>query len=217
MAVTQVNGTQLHGLPTPPATQSEAELPIPDPRKAELLEVFRRKGLIVLDKPVLLASGNYSRYFFDGKQALGAGRDLHLAAEAIVERVKAADIEFDAVGGLTLGADALCVAVALVSDSNWFIVRKEAKGRGTNRLVEGTQINQGNRVLLIDDVVTTGGSIQTAYERVLETRATVAAAVTLVDRGDAARQWFAERHVPYLPMATYRDLGMPAIGTETYT
>ena len=181
----------------------------------KLLEILRAKGLTELAEPVQLASGNYSRYFIDGKVALGAGDDLRLAAEAINERVTAAGIEFDAVGGLTLGADALCAAIAVVSGANWFIVRKEAKGRGTNRLVEGTRIGEGSRVLLIDDIVTTGGSILKAYDSVQATGAEVVAAVTLADRGDDARRSFDERGVPYFPMATYEDMGIPAIGTET--
>ena len=176
---------------------------------------MRTKGLTELPEPVQLASGNYSRYFIDGKVALGAGDDLRLAAEAINERVSGAGIEYDAVGGLTLGADALCAAIAVVSGASWFIVRKEAKGRGTNRLVEGTRIGEGHRVLLIDDVVTTGGSILKAYEIVRATGVDVVAAVTLADRGDDARWSFEERGVPYFPMATYQDMGIPAIGTET--
>lgn len=180
----------------------------------ELLEILRTNGLTELAEPVRLASGNWSRYFIDGKVALGAGDDLRLAAEAITERVIGAGVEFDAVGGLTLGADALCAAIAVVSGAHWFIVRKQAKGRGTNRLVEGTRIGEGHRVLLIDDVVTTGGSILQAYESVQATGAEVVAAVTLADRGDDARRAFDERGVPYFPMATYQDMGIPAIGTE---
>lgn len=184
-------------------------------RRERLLEILRANGLTELPEPVQLASGNYSRYFIDGKVALGAGDDLRLAAETINERVAGAGVEFDAVGGLTLGADALCAAIAVVSGANWFIVRKEAKGRGTNRLVEGTRIGEGHRVLLIDDVVTTGASILKAYESVQATGAQVVAAVTLADRGDDARRSFGERGVPYFPMATYEDMGIPAIGTET--
>lgn len=180
-----------------------------------LLETLRAKGLTELPEPVQLASGSYSRYFIDGKVALGAGDDLRQAAEAITERVSDAGVRFDTVGGLTLGADALAAAIAIVSSTSWFIVRKEAKGRGTNRLVEGTRIGEGNRVLLIDDVVTTGGSILRAYESVQATGAQVVAAVTLADRGDEARQSFQELGVPYFPMTTYQDIGIPPIGTES--
>ena len=182
--------------------------------RARLLEILRDGGLTTLPAPVQLASGQWSRYFIDGKEALAAGADLRLAAEAIADRVSEAGISFDAVGGLTLGADALSAAIALVSDTSWFIVRKAPKGRGTDRRIEGARIGEGNRVLLVDDVVTTGGSILQSFDVVQATGAEVVAAVTLADRSDAAAREFAQRSVPYFPMATYHDLGIPRVGDE---
>ncbi|WP_419551551.1 orotate phosphoribosyltransferase [Candidatus Poriferisodalis sp.] len=180
----------------------------------QLLEILRDGGLTTLPAPVQLASGQWSRYFIDGKEALAAGADLRLAAEAIWERVAEAGVRFDAVGGLTLGADALAAAIALVSETNWFIVRKAPKGRGTDRRIEGARIGDGDHVLLVDDVVTTGGSILQAFDVVQATGAEVVAAVTLADRGDDAAREFAQRSVPYFPMATYHDLGIPRVGEE---
>jgi orotate phosphoribosyltransferase len=116
------------------------------------------------------------------------------------------------VGGLTLGADALAVGVAAAARCSWFFVRKEPKARGTRRLIEGAQIGEGSRVLLIDDVVTSGGSIVKAYEAIIETGAEVVAAVTLVDRGGTAQSYFGGLGVPYFPMATYEELGIPRVG-----
>src|SRR5205085_1093346 len=82
---------------------------------------------------------------------------LRVACEAIVELVREAGVEFDAVGGLTLGADQFAHGVALVADRGWFVIRKQPKGRGTDQWVEGTVLGPGVRVLLVDDVVTTGG------------------------------------------------------------
>ena len=180
----------------------------------QLLEILRDGGLTTLAAPVQLASGQWSRYFIDGKEALAAGADLRLAAEAISQRVSGAGLSFDAVGGLTLGADALSAAIALVSETSWFIVRKAPKGRGTDRRIEGARIGNGDRVLLVDDVVTTGGSILQSYDVVQSTGAEVVAAVTLADRGDDAAREFAARSVPYFPMATYHDLGIPRVGEE---
>lgn len=177
-----------------------------------LIELLREQGLRRLPAPVQLASGEMSEYFVDGKEALAHYDDLEVACTEIVQRVRGAGIDFEAAGGLTLGADALAVGIAAVARCRWFFVRKEPKSRGTRRLVEGAQIGQGSRVLLVDDVVTTGGSILQAYEAVTGVGATVVAAVTLVDRGDAARQSFAELDVPYFPMATYHDLGIPPVG-----
>ena len=91
-------------------------------------------------------------------------------------------------------------------------MRKEPKGRGTNQLVEGTALGEGVRVVLVDDVVTTGGSIRKAWSAVTDTGADIVAAVTLVDRGDAAGKFFAEVGVPYMPLLTYRDLGIEPVG-----
>jgi orotate phosphoribosyltransferase len=177
-----------------------------------LLELLRRQGLRHLPEPVRLASGEMSDYFIDGKEALARYDDLEVACTEIVGRVRSAGIEFEASGGLTLGADALAVGIAAVARCSWFFVRKEPKSRGTRRLVEGAQIGAGTRVLLVDDVVTTGGSILQAHEAVVATGADVVAAVTLVDRGDVAAERFGELGVPYFPMATYHDLGIPRVG-----
>lgn len=118
---------------------------------------------------------------------------------------------FDAVGGLTLGADALSVGVAAVSDTSWFVVRKERKEHGTKRRIEGARIGPETKILVVDDVVTTGGSILTAFDAVEATGADIVAAVTLVDRGESARGKLEDRGVPYFPMATYEDLGMEPV------
>jgi orotate phosphoribosyltransferase len=182
-------------------------------RREQLVQILVEKGLRKFDEPIQLASGEWSSDFLDGKEALQRWSDLAIAGEAIVETVRAAGIEFDAVGGLTLGADALAVAVAAAADSSWFIVRKEPKGRGTGRSIEGTQLGPQHRVLLVDDVVTTGGSILKAYDIVeREAGSTIVGAVTLVDRGEQAAPKFAARGVPYFPMATYADLGIVPVG-----
>ena len=182
--------------------------------RARLLEVVRERGLIQFEEPRELASGELSRDFIDAKKALSRGADLRLACSVIAGSVAAAGIEFDAVGGLTLGADQFShgIAAHLADEREWFVVRKQPKGRGTDQLVEGAVLSEGTRVLLVDDIVTTGGSIQTAHERVVDTGATVVAAVTLVDRSDIASVYFAERGVPYLPVFTYRDLGIVPVG-----
>lgn len=178
-------------------------------------EVIRTKGLAEADEPFQLASGEMSRYFVDVKRALADGRDLRLVSEAMVAAAEELGIDFDAVGGLTMGADQFAHGVALVADKEWFVVRKAPKGRGTNRLIEGAQLDPDSRVLLVEDTVTTGGSIQKAYEAVVaESGAQVVLALTVLDRGDVAAAYFEERDVPYHPLLTYRDVGIPAVGQE---
>jgi len=160
---------------------------------------------------VRLASGAWSSDFVDGKEALAAWCDLRIACEEITETVRGAGHHFDAVGGLTMGADALAVGIAAVSDTRWFFVRKEPKQRGTRRWVEGAQIGPGERILLVDDVVTTGGSILKALDVVAQTGAETVAAVTLIDRGELARPQFEARGIDYFPMATYESLGIEPV------
>jgi orotate phosphoribosyltransferase len=178
-----------------------------------LCAIVRQEGYLRLDEPIQLRSGEWSRDFIDGKRALAHGRDLELACRALVEMVAESSIDFDAVGGLTLGADQFAHGTAIVAGRDWFVVRKEPKGRGTNRLVEGAPLGPGLRVLLVDDVVTTGGSIKQAWKAIKDTGAQVVAAVTLVDRGDVASKFFAEVGVPYLPLLTYRDLEIEPVGS----
>ena len=179
-------------------------------RRQQIIEIIRQRGLLRLPEPVVLASGELSRDFIDGKAALSRGEDLRLACEVILENV--GNLEFDAVGGLTMGADQFSHVIAVLSGAQWFVVRKEPKGRGTNKLVEGGKVGEGWRVLLVDDVVTTGGSIQKAHDAIVGLGATVVAAATFVDRGDVAAQYFRERDIPYAPVVTYRDLGIEPVG-----
>ncbi|HEV7886858.1 MAG TPA: phosphoribosyltransferase family protein [Acidimicrobiales bacterium] len=178
-------------------------------RPEHVIEIVRR-GLLRLEEPVVLASGELSRDFIDGKAALAQGPDLAAASQAMLDAVDG--VGFDAVGGLTMGADQFAHVVAVLAGKQWFVVRKEPKGRGTNKLVEGAPIGDGTRVLLVDDVVTTGGSIQKAFSAVEGLGAVVVAASTLVDRGEIAKRFFEEKAIPYFPLVTYRDLGIEPVG-----
>jgi orotate phosphoribosyltransferase len=193
-----------------PRPDSE-HLTLSDKRK-QLIEIVKVHGLTHSDEPVRLASGEYSRDFIDGKAALAEGVDLQLACEALIELVDEAGIRWDAVGGLTMGADQFAHVVAVLAKKRWFVVRKERKGRGTNKLVEGTPVDESVRVLLVDDVVTTGGSIRQAYEAIRETGAVVAGAVTLVDRGEVARAYFEAEGITYRALVTYADLDIDPVG-----
>ena len=128
-----------------------------------------------------------------------------------METVNDGGHSFDAVGGLTMGADALAVGIAAVTNSRWFFVRKEPKQRGTRQLIEGAQIGPGDTVLLVDDVVTTGGSILKALSAIERTGAETVAAVTLVDRSNIAGREFNRLGIAYYPMATYESLGIEPV------
>ena len=197
--------------PSVSAPKHKGGLVLLSPLRQELLSILLELGHRKLDEPIKLASGAWSSDFIDGKEALAEWRHLRVACEAITETVADAGHSFDAVGGLTMGADALAVGIAAVSDCRWFFVRKEAKQRGTRRWVEGAQIGSGDRILLVDDVVTTGGSIFKALDIVDQTGAETVAAVTLVDRSGIAGPKFEQRGIAYYPMTTYESLGIDPV------
>ena len=176
----------------------------------QVCSIVRSRGYLRLPEPVQLASGDWSRDFVDAKRALQDGADLETACQAMLETI--GDLGFDAVGGMTLGADQFAHVLAVLAGRKWFVVRKAAKGRGTNQRVEGADLTDGVKVLLVDDVVTTGTSILDAYEVVRGLGVTVTGAGTLLDRGEAARTKFDALGVPYLPVLTYRDLGIEPVG-----
>lgn len=169
------------------------------------------KAIQHFDEPIELASGKMSNLFIDGKAGLAEAADLKVACEAIAALVAEAGITFDAVGGPTLGADHLAVGTAMITDSSWFIVRKEPKGRGTGRQIEGAFVGAGVKVLVVEDIVSTGGSLLKAVDVITKTGATIVAAATLIDRGQAASVEFADRNIPYFTIGTYADFDLPSL------
>lgn len=157
-------------------------------------------------EPFKLASGQLSHDYIDGKYAVDTGERLTIVSRAVAELAAAHGIEFDAVGGLTMGADPLAHGVAMVTGKAWFSVRKEQKQRGREQWIEGTRLEPGTRVLLVDDVISTGGSTEIALERVVAAGAVVTGVIPMVDRGDIAAKRFAQRNVPFVALVTYRDL-----------
>lgn len=178
--------------------------------RERLVETVRTKGYEHREEPFELSSGKLSHDFVDGKRALAAGADLALACRYLAARAGEAGVTFDAIGGLTMGADQFAHGVAVVTGCDWFVVRKAPKGRGTNKVLEGADID-GRRVLVCEDAVSTGGSILKAIEAAEAHGATVVGAVTLIDRGDAFAPVMAERDIWYHPALTYRDLGIEPI------
>jgi orotate phosphoribosyltransferase len=175
-------------------------------------DLVLERGYSRQEEPFTLASGRQSHDYIDGKYAVDHGDRLALVAEAVAELAAANGICFDAVGGLTMGADPLAVAVSIVAHKRWFSVRKARKERGRNQFIEGTRFEgAGTRVLLVDDVVSTGGSVFEAYGHVGDAGGVVTGVIPMVDRGDAAAKLFADLGVAYLPLMTYDDLGIDPV------
>lgn len=177
----------------------------------QVIALVRQRGHERREEPFRLASGQLSHDYVDGKYAIDSGPRLRLVGMAFVEAANSLGVSFDAVGGLTMGAEALAHGIAMVANCRWFSVRKEPKPRGREQWIEGTRLESGTRVLLVDDVVSTGGSIMKAYDHVIDTGASVVGVVTLVDRGESGRQLFAKHGVPYTTLVTYSDLGIEQV------
>jgi orotate phosphoribosyltransferase len=180
--------------------------------RAQVVRLLLDRAYIRREEPFQLASGGWSRDYVDARLAISNGADLRLVATAILDLAADEGVDFDTVGGLTMGADPLAHAIALVGGKTWFAVRKAAKSHGKQRLVEGAPIDASTRVLLVDDIVTTGGSIVQALDAVEATGAPVVLAVTLCDRGKTAGRMLGERGVRYRPLTTYADLGIEPVG-----
>jgi orotate phosphoribosyltransferase len=182
-----------------------AAMSVDEQVRRSLAELVRSRGYERRDEPFQLTSGGWSHDYIDGKHAIARGDALRLACQSVIDVVGA---PFDAVGGPTMGADALAHGVSLLSGAGWFSVRKEPKGHGRQAWVEGTRLNAGDRVVFVEDVVSTGGSLLRAVDRVLDLGAEVVAAVTLLDRGWAAGRRFAERGITYQPLLNWTDIGI---------
>jgi orotate phosphoribosyltransferase len=170
-----------------------------------ILEVaFRRER-------VTLASGKQSDFYLDLRQVLMRPRGVALAGELVLDRLLAGP-PVDAVGGMAVGAVPLVSAVlgaAAARDPQTpllgFFVRKEAKSHGLGRRIEGG-FAEGQRVALVEDTMTTGGSTLQALDAVSAAGGVVARVLCLVDRGEGAADAFAERGVPLEALFTRDDL-----------
>jgi orotate phosphoribosyltransferase len=174
-------------------------------------DLIRTRGHERRAEPFKLVSGQLSHDYIDGKYAIDTGERLTIVSRAVADLATANGIEFDAVGGLTMGADPLAHGIAMVTGKAWFSVRKEQKTRGREQWIEGTRLEPGTRVMLVDDVISTGGSTEIALERVTAAGAVVTGVIPMVDRGDAAAKRFALRNIPFVALVTYRDLGIEPV------
>jgi orotate phosphoribosyltransferase len=139
-----------------------------------------------------LASGLKSDHYFDCKRCTLHPEGLFLAAQVIFDAIQALDAQVEAVGGPTIGADPIVAAVSLVSRERGlplpaFICRKEPKGHGTLKWIEGN-LEPGTRVVILEDVVTTGASTLKAIRAAEHHGLKVVGVVGLVDRGEAKNE-----------------------------
>ena len=175
------------------------------PARETLIEELRRHALVIGD--VTLTSGATASYYVDAKRAVLRPAGFGALGELIARY--AHEWEATAVGGLTMGADApACAALAAGAEVKAFFVRKESKQHGLQRRVEGPPLEQGERCLIVEDVVTTGGSTVQAIEAVRDEGFEVCGVVTVLDRlagGEEAIR-MASGGAPYAALATIDDV-----------
>ncbi len=174
--------------------------------KEILLQQSYRQGTFTL------TSGKTSDFYIDGKQTTLHAEGSYLCGKLLFELIKNEAEPIHAVGGMTLGADPLVSAVSIVSYLEQapipaFIVRKEAKGHGTGNYIEGLKnLPAGGRVALIEDVVTTGGTLLKVIERVEAAGFTVGLVITVVDRQEGGAETLAEQGYPLKALFTRESL-----------
>lgn len=155
-----------------------------------------------------LASGASSSFFFDMKVTLLDPEGASLVAEAFLDRLEGSGIK--AIGGLVIGACPIASAVSLKSlerktPIQGFYVRKEPKKRGTQKMIEGAALQKGDRVVIVDDVTTSGGSALEAVQEVEKLGCEVVKVMTIVDREQGAAENLAKKNLTLDALFTRRD------------
>lgn len=166
--------------------------------QGRLLELLRTRSLRVGD--FVLASGRRSTYYIDCRLTTMHAEGLTLIGALGLAAIRGQDWTVDAVGGLTLGADPVAYAIAAASFASppqvqAFTVRKAAKTHGTGRRIEGCY-EPGARVVVVEDVITTGGSARDAIAAVRAEGGQVVGVLAVVDRGEGGREAIAQDGVP---------------------
>lgn len=182
----------------------------PAAARTRLIELVRRRSYGT-GVEIKLASGRTSDFYFNLKPTMMDPEGAHLLALLILDALK--DEHVDAVGGLEMGAVPLAASVAAISHADGhplpaFFIRKQTKDYGTRSLVEGLvkgETLQGKRVVILEDVTTTGGSALKAIEQVKADGAEVVCALTCVDRQEGAAAAFAAAGIPFRALLTRAD------------
>jgi orotate phosphoribosyltransferase len=176
--------------------------------KAALMDLVRQLALALGD--FTLASGKKSKYYLDCRKVTLDSAGANLIADGMLELL--GDKLPDAVGGMAIGADPITAALITVAGRSGqklrgFIVRKEAKQHGTGRDVEGP-VKPGDEVVVVEDVVTTGGSSLAAIEKAEAAGLKVRGVLAIIDRLEGGRETLAARGYSLQTLLTIRDFGL---------
>lgn len=173
-----------------------------------LIELVKQHALQFGD--FTLASGKKASYYLDCRKLTLDGESANVIAQGMLDLMK--DDLPDAVGGMAIGADPITASVVTLAwqkdtPVKGFIVRKQPKGHGTGKVVEGP-VEPGQSVVMVEDVVTTGGSSLLAIEHARAFGLKVDRIFTIVDRGQRSKEIFAEVDVEFQALLTTKDLGI---------
>jgi orotate phosphoribosyltransferase len=176
--------------------------------RSRLLDLFTARAVAFGE--FTLASGQKSNYYINSKKVLFHGEAIALLGELLYEATR--DLDVHAIGGLEVGAIPMATAAVLRyrqagKTLEGFFVRKQVKGHGSQERIEGL-VNPGDRVAVVDDVLTTGESVVQAIEAVEQRGATVVRVLCIVDRFQGARERLAK--YDFQPLFTVKDLGIQA-------
>jgi orotate phosphoribosyltransferase len=176
--------------------------------RSRLADLIRDRA--VVRGRVTLSSGRVADYYVDLRRVTLSAEAAPLVGRVMLDLV--ADLEIDAVGGLTMGADPVAAAMLHQAAARGraldaFVVRKEAKAHGLQRRVEGPDV-AGRRVLAVEDTSTTGGSVLTAVDALREAGASVVAVAVIADRATGAAERIEAAGLPYRFVYGLADLGL---------
>ena len=175
--------------------------------REELLKLVKEKAIRKGEHT--LSSGKRSNYYIDGKQITLDPHGIFLVAKTILTMLQGVPV--DAIGGPTLGADPIAASVALLSSQTGkplkaFLVRKEEKKHGTQKKVEGPPLEAGDRVVVVEDVITSGQSVMNAIEEIGKLKCRVVKVICLVDREEGAGELLAKYN--FSPIFTKTQLSL---------
>jgi orotate phosphoribosyltransferase len=175
----------------------------PDPRQT-LVAQLREHALVIGE--VTLTSGRTAQYYVDAKRAILLPAGFKALGQLVRQEAELAGVT--AVGGMTMGADPIaCAALAAGADVKAFFVRKERKEHGLQRWVEGPMLGDGERCLVVEDVVTTGGSTMHALEKLRDEGREIVGVVSVLDRlAGGAEAIEKAAAAPYIPLTTIDDV-----------
>ena len=176
------------------------------PRQRERLRDIIARQSLLQDRDFILASGRASNFFFDMKKTMFDPEGASLLADLLFDQIKTEDV--DHIGGLETGAipivAALCARSWPEKPIKAFFVRKEVKGHGTDQRTDGL-LERGSRVILFEDVTTTGSSVMQAVRQALQFECTVVKVISIVDRLEGAAENFRAAGIKFEALFTLRD------------